>query len=174
MSSVRFSELVKRYGQPEIKLLWTNPKEDRAFMSAVEQGRVLTLFQDPGSKHRDVGEIGFHQKQHASYLFFPKRLDERAGVKVVGIKYDLITEPEVKGANLYKATREQARKKRSTKVKPRDNPEFQIRVRRTATLESTVFVKAKTKAVACTRALEIAGKERFDLLKAQMKSEVLT
>src|ERR1044071_1035012 len=112
MGTLRFSELVKRHGQPEIKTLWTKPESDASFMRAVKQDRVLTLFQEPSSKHKDSGEIGFHQKPYASYLIFPKALEESKGAKVIGIKYDLIREPEISDALSPKSLKTLPRKKR--------------------------------------------------------------
>jgi hypothetical protein len=173
MSTVRFSELVKRHGQPEIKSLWTKPEQDAPFMRAVKQGRVLTLSQEPGSKLSDSGKIGFHQKPHASYLVFPKPVEEPKGVKVIGVKYDLIREPDVRDAVSPKKLSTLALKKRApAQKKPKRLPTFNVRVRRTATLEMTVSVEAKTKNEAHQQAIQIAEGQSFDLSKAVIKTEV--
>lgn len=86
MAAIRFRDLVKTAGAPEPKSLWTDPKNDRDFMRAVKQGRVLTVVQ--GSKRKDFGELGFHQHPGALYFVFPKPLPVEEG-RVVGIKYDL-------------------------------------------------------------------------------------
>jgi hypothetical protein len=174
MSNVRFSELVKRYGQPQIKSLWTKPEEDADFMRAVKQGRVLTLFQEPSSKHKDSGEIGFHQKPHAAYLVFPKGLKESKGIKVIGIKYDLIEEPEVKDALPSEALKKRPAKKRGLRSeKVKKNSTFNVRVRRTATVEVTIPVEAKTKSEARKRAVQMAEEEPFDSSKAIIETEAL-
>jgi hypothetical protein len=174
MSTVRFSDLVKRHGQPEVKSLWTKPEEDAAFMRAVKQGRILTLSQEPNSKSKDSGEIGFHQKPHASYLIFPKRLEASQGVKVVGIKYDLIREPEIRGALSAKTLKTLPRKKRTpTREKPKKPSTFNVRVRRMATVELTISVEAKTKSEARHRAVQIAEDQSFDSAKAAIKTEAL-
>jgi hypothetical protein len=50
---------VRNSGQPEVVTLWTDPKEDRQFLRAVNQNRVLTVIQQPGAAKRDYGEIVF-------------------------------------------------------------------------------------------------------------------
>ncbi len=73
MATLRFSELVKRFGKPEIKSLWTAPKDDAAFMRAVKQRRILTLSQESVSKHKDSGETGFHRKPTFRIWYFRMR-----------------------------------------------------------------------------------------------------
>ena len=174
MSSVRFAELVKRYGQPEMKSLWTRPEEDTAFTRAVKQRRVITISQEPGSKHKDFGEVGFHQRPHASYLVFPEPVKESGDVKVIGIKYELIREPDVKDALSPKVLKKLPSKKQApTAEKPEKMPTFNIRLRRTATLEVAIPIEAKTKSEARKQALRIAEEQPFDASKADIKTEAL-
>jgi hypothetical protein len=174
MGTLRFSELVKRHGQPEIKTLWTKPEDDAAFMRAVKQDRVLTLVQEPSSKHKDSGEIGFHQKPYASYLIFPKALEESKGAKVIGIKYDLIREPQISDALSSKSLKTLPRKKRiQAAEKPEKRLLFNIRVRRTAILDTTIAVEAKSKSEARQRAIEIAKGQSFNSSEATIKTEAL-
>ena len=173
MSTVRFSELVKRHGQPEIKSLWTKPEEDASFMRAVKHGRLLTLSQEPSSKHKDSGEIGFHERPHAAYLVFPKPLDESKGVKVVGIKYGLIKEPDVQDALSSTALKTRTPKKRKASEQLKKLPAFNIRVRRTATFETIIRVEGKTKREARQRAVQIAEGQPFDASAAVIKTEAL-
>lgn len=136
-------------------------------MRAVKQGRVLTLSQKPSSTHKDFGEIGFHQKPHASYLIFPKPLQEAKGAKVIGIKYDLINESEIKDAVPLQTLKTSFGKKRTVISKqPKRIPTFKVRVRRTAVVEVLITVKAKTKSEARRRAVQSAEEEPFDLAKA--------
>jgi hypothetical protein len=174
MRTLRFSELVKRHGAPEIKSLWTKPEEDASFMRAVKQGRVLTLFQEANSKHKDSGEIGYHQQPHAAYLVFPKPLDESKGVKVVGIKYELIREPDIQDVLSPADLKKPASKKRNVAEKTRETiPTFNIRIRRIATIETILPIEAKTKSEARRRAVQMAEGQPFDSSEAAIKTEAL-
>jgi hypothetical protein len=44
---------------------------------------------------RDFGEIGFQQDPRAAYLIFPKPLPKGEATHVIGIKYELLSEPRV-------------------------------------------------------------------------------
>ena len=88
--NVRFGDLVKNSGRPTVHILWTKPERDKAFMQVLKRNRVLTVVQDPTSKRKDYGEIGFHQQHGASYLVFPRPLLETSGVRVIGINYELL------------------------------------------------------------------------------------
>jgi hypothetical protein len=147
MSTIRFRDLVRAAGTPEPKSLWTDPKEDRDFMRAVKQNRILTVIQGPRSNKKDFGEVGFHQHQHALYFVFPKPLPEAKG-KVIGIKYDLVEPREPKDALSPEELRraKPARIKSSWKEKPEPQAKtFQVLVRRVATLDATIAVEARTK-----------------------------
>ncbi|HXT11602.1 MAG TPA: hypothetical protein VN873_08560 [Candidatus Angelobacter sp.] len=178
MGTLRFRELVKKAGTPEIKSLWTDPKRDRDFMRATKEHRVLTLVQEPGSKKKDFGEIGFHQHAHASYLVFPKRLPGDDGNKVVGIKYDLVEEPELSDA----LSPEQLKKLRAPKAKAGGKPKsakqsrpaktFDVRIRRMAVLESVVSVEAASRSEARKKAAAQAEASPFDPSKAKFTTRV--
>jgi len=88
--NVRFGDLVRNSGRPSVHTLWTKPERDRAFMQAVKRNRVLTVVQDPTSKRKDYGEIGFHERRSASYLVFPRPLPKDGAAHVVGINYSLL------------------------------------------------------------------------------------
>src|ERR1051326_4794343 len=113
---IRFGDLVRVSGRPEIVSLWTDPKRNRPFMNAVKENRVLTLVQEPAAKRKDFGRIGFHREPHASYLVFPRPLQSNPASRVIGIKYELLEQPEVTGA-LAKVTEksEPARQRPKTK-----------------------------------------------------------
>jgi hypothetical protein len=174
MATVRFRDLVNASGKPETKTLWTDPKRDRDFTRAAKQGRILTVVQEPRSKKKDFGEVGFHEQPHATYLIFPKSLHANKGAKVVGIKYDLIEEPEPKDA-LPPESLKSSPKKKSRRVKPPKESlkEFKIRVRRVATLREQIVVAARTKKDALVRAAEQAAAAPFDASRAEIKTEVL-
>jgi hypothetical protein len=107
---IRFTDLVDRAGKPEPVSLWSDPKQDRAFMKAVRDDRVVTLIQQPFIKKKDFGEIGYHQDPRAAYLIFPKPLPKGEASHVVGIKYELMAPPRV----LLPAPRQESKLKRPT------------------------------------------------------------
>jgi hypothetical protein len=167
---LRFGELVKKSGKPEIVSLWTDPRRDRSFMKAVKENRVLTLTQEPASKKKDFGKIGFHRTPHASYLIFPRPLPKGATPRVIGIKYRLMQQPRVPDPIDVSDEKIQP-----TKRKPeRRKPKFDVIVRRTATIETSVNVeKASNRNDAKRKALQSIKAEPFDLTKAVMRQEVL-
>jgi hypothetical protein len=175
MSTIRFRDLVKTAGNPEPKSLWTDPKEDRGFMQAVKQNRVITIVQEPASKKKDFGEVGFHQKPHATYFVFPKPLPNRQG-KVVGIKYDLIRQPKLNDAispGELKRKSKRARKKAVAKQSRQPvEKSYKIQVRRVAVLESSILVEARDKLEARKKVEQIIGQQDFDLSKAKIESQI--
>lgn len=177
MSTIRFRELVKSAGRPEPKSLWSDPKHDRRFMQAVKQNRVLTIVQEPTSKRTDFGEIGFHQGRHASYFVFPKSLPANQG-KVVGIKYDLVEEDQpgdILSAEQLKTSTKSSRGKKARAAKPEPALlEFNVLVRRVASLETTVSVRARTKTEAREQAVATIKEQDFDLSHAKIEDEIVT
>src|SRR6185437_12811349 len=105
---------------------------------------------------------------HASYLVFPKRLPGDDGNKVVGIKYDLVEEPELSDA----LSPEQLKKLRAPKAKAGGKPKsakqsrpaktFDVRIRRMAVLESLVLVEAANRSEAKKNAEVTAEAALFD------------
>jgi hypothetical protein len=93
-NELRFSNLVAASGNPQVVSLWTKPEEDRVFMKAVKQNRVLTLIQPSTTKHKVYAIVGF-QKQ-SSYLVFPSPLPVKQPLRVVGIKDELLSHPGTK------------------------------------------------------------------------------
>lgn len=192
--NIRFRELVKKAGQPEEKSLWTDPKRDREFQKAVKENRVLTIVQQPTAKKKEFGEIGFHEQRYATYLVFPKRLPAEADAKVIGIDYALIGHPEVhdaidsskihptksaKAMTVKAAAVAAARKPvleepkaKAPKRKPLER--FEVLIRRTAILETTVVLEAKSKSQAKENAIASAKSERFDVSKAVVRTEAVT
>src|SRR5437016_5812257 len=86
----RFSEVVGACGQPEAVSLWTDPRENKAFMAVVHQNRVLTIKQVTLGNKKDFGVIGFLEERNVLYLVFPKALSTFKNSRIIGIKYDLI------------------------------------------------------------------------------------
>lgn len=164
---------MKISGKPEIVSLWTDPSRDRSFMKAVKENRVLTLTQEPASKRKDFGRIGFHQAPHASYLVFPRPLPRDAAPRVIGIKYDLVNQPAVndpvKPEERGRAPRKASRPKRERRVK-----RFEVIVRRVARIETAVTVEnAATVGEARRIALKQVKAELFDPSKTVVRDEVL-
>ncbi len=173
---VRFSDLVKQSGKPEVVSLWTDPSKDPVFTKAVRENRVMTLVQEPGSKRKDWGEIGFHQEPHASYFVFPEPLPEGAPQRVIGIKYDLMAQPRVNDPVSGKDLKPRRRSVRHSEPppKPQEKPttSFNVIIRRVAVLESSLDVSARTKKEAQQKALEMIKAEPFDTSKAVFKEEI--
>jgi hypothetical protein len=187
MATIRFRDLVKQSGKPEVKSLWSDPKEDRQFMRAVKQNRVLTIVQEPTAKKADFGEIGFRQGPHASFFVFPKPLPTE-NAKVIGIKYDLIEEsaprdvisPEnLKRLGTSRSSRRHTRieakgrpgSKRSGESRPVEE-KFRFQIRTEAVLERTVEVQARSRLEAQTKAEEAAKGQGIDWDKARIRTRV--
>jgi hypothetical protein len=88
---LRFGDLVRNSGRPEVVTLWTKPEKNRALTDAVKKNRVLTVTQEPGK--RDRGMIGFQLKPGALFLVFPRPLPREQNARVVGINYQLVEQP---------------------------------------------------------------------------------
>lgn len=170
---IRFGELVKSSGKPEIVSLWTDPKEDRSFMKAVKENRVLTLSQEPTSKKKDFGRIGFHQEPYASYLVFPKPLPKGDAPRVIGIKYELVEQPSVADPV---GLAEKKTQPATTKRKPeRQKPKFEVLIRRTVVIETSLTIEnISSQKEARQKALQSIKAEPFDPTKAVIRNEVLS
>jgi hypothetical protein len=86
--------VVARSGEPHVHTLWVAPEKDPEFSRARKADRVMTV--QRGSGTTDFGTVGF-EAGHAGekqYLVFPKTLKRFAGARVVGIKFDLVTQPK--------------------------------------------------------------------------------
>lgn len=174
MPTIRFTDLVKAAGKPEAKSLWVDPKQDRQFMQAVKQRRVMTVIQEPGSKKKDFGEVGFHQQPHASYFVFPKPIPAAADSKVIGIKYELVEEPAIRDPISEKDLRP-AKKSRPTAPARQRKPTqktFNVLIRREAVIETSIPVTARTESEARKKAIEIARAQPFETSKAVVRTEI--
>src|SRR5213080_50404 len=121
--TVRFGDLVRNYGRPEPVTLWTDPKHDPRISRAIRENRVLTVHQEPTSKKKDFGEIGFHKIPFAAYFVFPKPLKEDKTIRVVGINYQLAEEAEPIGKPVREITKGQGgRKARAAKLAKKTEP----------------------------------------------------
>src|SRR5437867_3612078 len=92
---VRFSKLVEQGGEPAAYLPFGDPEKDKSFMRAVKEQRVVTIKQEPTSKHKDFGVVGFLKEKYVTYLIFPKTLREFSGQRVIGINYDVLSSDNV-------------------------------------------------------------------------------
>jgi hypothetical protein len=171
MSTMRFRDLVKSAGTPEPKSLWTDPKNDRDFMRAVKQNRVLTVVQE--SKKKDFGELGFHQREGSLYFVFPKPLPAEQG-KVIGIKYELAETTEPKDQVSPEELKRVARRAKHPKSEKQEAPlkKFDVLIRRVAVVEANVLVEARSKNEAREKAMEMTKGQGFDLAKAKIESEI--
>ena len=105
VKTARFSKVVEKCGEPEGYLLLMDPAKDRTFQAAVKAQRVMTVFQEAVGMKTDRGEVGFQPGRGRQFLVFPKSLKPFNGRTVVGIKYDLISSPEVPKSERAKAAR---------------------------------------------------------------------
>jgi hypothetical protein len=171
MSTMRFRDLVKTAGTPESKSLWTDPKNDRDFMRAVKQNRVLTVVQESAKK--DFGELGFHQRPGALYFVFPKPLPAGHG-KVIGIKYDLAETTEPKDPVLPEDLKRASKRAKRLKQEKQEAPAktFNVTVRRLAVVETKAVVEAYSKNEAREKAIEMVKGQGFDLAKAKIENKI--
>jgi hypothetical protein len=174
--TIRFGDLVRAAGRPEVVTLWVEPKKDPRFTRAVRENRVLTIHGQPESHRKEFGQIGFHQEQGAIYLVFPRPLPSAPQSRIVGINYQLTEEPPVKGP-LTRTARPAAPPKVTPTESPRPpKPElrkFDVLIRRTAVSEETQPVRAATEEEARQAALKALKRKRFPLSRAIQREEVM-
>jgi len=165
----RFNELVKNSGHPEVVTLWTKPQKDPGFMRAVKENRVLTVIHQRLGSKKDYGLIGFQLQPQAAYLVFPKPLPPLTDARVIGIHYELLAE--------RKSTESSRRAVRSKAPKVKRRAEkrlvsFEVLVRRTAVIETTVSVLARNKNEAREKAAATTRREPFDASRAIVTNQV--
>ena len=88
--TVRFSQIVKECGQPNVYTLWEKPAADRRFQAQLKNNRVMTI--QKSESGTDFGIIGFKERKGARYLVFPKSLKQFADKRVIGIDWTLVRE----------------------------------------------------------------------------------
>ena len=86
--TVRFSEVVEKFGEPEVYTLWQKPKADRHLQSLIKNNRVTTILQSESGT--DFALVGFRETKGARYLIFPKSLKRFLDCRIIGIKWDLV------------------------------------------------------------------------------------
>jgi hypothetical protein len=89
VKTVRFSQVVETAGKPEVYLLFA--ENDPEFEKALKQDRIMTLVERGSSP--PFGLVGREAGQHGQLLLFPRPLKKFAGARIVGIKFDLFSEP---------------------------------------------------------------------------------
>jgi hypothetical protein len=98
MKTVRFTQVVERSGQPAVHAFWVAPEKDREFQRALKTHRVLTVAAI-GKGKADAGHVGFENyTPGAQVLIFPKSLRPFEGAKIVGVKFDMVSQPETVAA----------------------------------------------------------------------------
>ena len=115
---VRFSKLVEKRGDPKAYLPFGNPEKDRSFMRAVKEHRVVTIKQEPTSKQKDFGVVGFLKDKYVTYLVFPRSLSEFGGQRVIGIKYDVLHSADVVAFGSPATDRPRRKLRRQLKEEP--------------------------------------------------------
>jgi hypothetical protein len=89
MKTVRFTQVVKRCGAPEIYLAWVDPKKDKLLKRALVENRVMTLHQELHGGKKDFGTVGYMKDRHAQILLFPKSLRRFTDRRIIAIDYSL-------------------------------------------------------------------------------------
>ena len=113
---MRFGDLVRGSGRPEVVTLWVEPTKDKNFSKAIDENRVLTVLTDPGNHRKEYGRIGFHQQDGAIYLVFREELPPPDSVeRVVGINYQLTQDRPVTDPVTNEFQEELARKAKAHK-----------------------------------------------------------
>jgi hypothetical protein len=159
--TVRFSELLKVVGKPEIYLPLADPKRDRAFMHAVREDRVLSLKQQPTGTKKDFGVVEFLPERYVSYLIFPKPLTAFKGKRAVGIKYDVVSDAAISTSRGTAVPTTRSVRPAQPKPKPKPRPKrFTATVRLTTTNDVHVTVEAFDENEAREKAENAARKQR--------------
>ncbi len=171
---IRFGDLVRNSGRPQSVTLWGEPKKMPSFRKAIKENRVLTLIQSSGTKAKDFGLIGFREQPHASYLIFPRKLPTEGEARVIGINYQLIKEPAV----AHPIRTKEIKPPKVAKDVPAKRPlpekkRFNVRVRRTATLDCEFAVEALDRTEAELQALKQAKDTPFKVDKGGVREEIV-
>jgi hypothetical protein len=166
-NSFRFQQLVKSSGHPEVATLWGDPKKDGRFMKAVRANRVVTVKQKLTAKTKDFGTIGFHEGKSLAYFIFPEPLPERKDARVIGIKYDLLSESTVVGEPQQRPKAELRPQKKKSEPK-----KFSLTIRRVATIEAELTIEAMTQSEAERNALKEIQHQEFDPTEAVIQNQI--
>jgi len=88
VKTVRFAEVVKKCGKPDVYTLWQKPSEDRHLQSQIKSNRMMTIQKSESGS--DFGMVGFKESKGARYLVFPKALKHFENNRIVGINWELV------------------------------------------------------------------------------------
>jgi hypothetical protein len=180
---VRFSKLLEQGGTPGAYLPFGDPEKDNSFMRAVKEERVVTIKQEPASKHKDFGIVGFLKEKYVTYLIFPKSLREFNGHRVIGINYDVLSSENVipfggpqpvrtRPKPAKAPPKEKPAPKRKKEKPPPQPKQFSVRLCVTATVEKDIQVTAWNKREAESKARDQA-EEAIDLSNASTQTKVI-
>jgi hypothetical protein len=173
--TVRFTKIVEAAGKPEPYTLWTDPARDSDFQKAIRQQRVMTVLRRHGKP--DAAVAGYLKNKNALYLLFPKSLEQFTQRRVVGLKYDLLTESKARGKPVKIVRRKPSppppRSQRATVVIRKPEPEqptkaktvptFRVQARVVATVDREVEVQATNQRQARVMALKTLKEQPTDL-----------
>jgi len=90
MKTARFAAVVEAVGKPDTHLLLVSPEKDKALQAAIKTHRVMTVHQELMGNRADHGTVGFEPGRARQFLIFPKSVSKFKGIRIVGIKYDLL------------------------------------------------------------------------------------
>ena len=90
MKTARFAAVVEAAGKPDTHLLLVSPETDKALQAAIKTHRVMTVHQELVGNKADHGTADFEPGGARQFLIFPKSISKFKGVRIVGIKYDLL------------------------------------------------------------------------------------
>ena len=90
VQTTRFAQVVEKAGHPEVYTLWRKPADDRHWQSLIRNHRVMTIL--PSESGAAFGQVGFEVRKGATYLAFPKSLQPFAGHRIIGIRWDAVTQ----------------------------------------------------------------------------------
>ena len=90
MKTARFAAVVEVAGTPDTHLLLVSPEKDKALQAAIRTHRVMTVHQELVGNKADHGTVDFEPGRARQFLIFPKSISKFKGIRVVGIKYDLL------------------------------------------------------------------------------------
>lgn len=173
-ATARFAALVQKAGQPEPVTLWTDPRQDARFQSAVKKNRVLTVKQEVVGTKKDFGVVGFYREKNVSYLIFPKPLSAFEGKRIVGINYSLLAAPKLseRASKTQPRARKKSEPKRIPKPPPRP-PRFRVTVRHSAAIDLPLELEANNQKEARRIALESDPDQGVDFSRGNRSRKVV-
>jgi hypothetical protein len=114
--SARFASVVGKAGKPSVYLMLVAPEKDASLQKAIEAHRVMVLHQPASGT--DYGTVGFEKSPKGQILVFPKSLKSFAGIRIVGVKYDLLEDSSKSRPQLLSREKKpQIKVSRKTRIK---------------------------------------------------------